>query len=130
MRLANSRHYDISQDQYRQRAKVFNPSRFNAEEWADLFARAGATFAGPVAMHHDHFANWDSKVTRWNSMAMGPKRDITGELEQAVRGHGMRFMAPSYTRQARVDDYGPCSGGHWLRPARSPTTRRRSRTGA
>ncbi len=70
----------------------FTAEKFNAEEWADLFERAGAKFAGPVAIHHDHFANWDSKVTRWNSMAMGPKRDITGELEKAVRKHGMKFM--------------------------------------
>ena len=49
----------------------FTAPKFNADEWADLFARAGARFAGPVAIHHDNFAMWDSQVTRWNSKAMG-----------------------------------------------------------
>jgi alpha-L-fucosidase len=29
--------------------------KFGAEEWADLFARSGAKFVGPVAEHHDGF---------------------------------------------------------------------------
>jgi alpha-L-fucosidase len=70
----------------------FTAPKFNADEWADLFARAGAKFAGPVAVHHDNFAMWDSKVTRWNSAAMGPKRDITGELERAIRKRGLKFI--------------------------------------
>ncbi len=70
----------------------FTAPKFNAEDWADLFARAGAKFAGPVAIHHDNFAMWDSKVTRWNSVALGPRRDITGELERAIRKRGMKFV--------------------------------------
>ena len=71
----------------------FKAEKFDAEAWADLFARAGAKFAGPVAIHHDHFANWDSAVTRWNSKAMGPKRDLTGELETAIRKRGLKFLS-------------------------------------
>ncbi len=70
----------------------FTAEKFDAEAWADLFARAGAKFAGPVAVHHDNFAMWDSAVTRWNSKNMGPKRDITGELAAAYRKHGMKFL--------------------------------------
>jgi alpha-L-fucosidase len=70
----------------------FTAAKFNAGEWADLFARAGAKFAGPVAVHHDNFAMWDSRVTRWNSVGMGPRRDITGELEKAIRRRGMKFI--------------------------------------
>jgi len=70
----------------------FTAEKFNAEEWADLFAKAGAKFAGPVAVHHDNFAMWDSQITRWNSLNMGPHRDITGELEKAIRGHGLKFI--------------------------------------
>jgi alpha-L-fucosidase len=70
----------------------FTAEKFNAEEWAELFARAGAKFAGPVAVHHDNFANWDSKVTRWNSMNLGPHRDLTGELERALRKRGLKFF--------------------------------------
>jgi alpha-L-fucosidase len=70
----------------------FTAEKFNAEEWADLFSRAGAKFAGPVAVHHDNFAMWDSHVTRWNSVAMGPHRDITGQLAEAYRKRGLKFL--------------------------------------
>jgi len=70
----------------------FTAEKFNADDWADLFAKAGAKFAGPVAVHHDNFAMWNSQLTRWNSQNMGPHRDITGELEKTIRAHGMKFI--------------------------------------
>ena len=71
---------------------LFKAEKFDAEEWADLFVKAGARFAGPVAEHHDGFAMWDSDVTPWNAKKMGPKRDLTGELAEAIRGRGMPFI--------------------------------------
>jgi alpha-L-fucosidase len=70
----------------------FTAEKFNADEWSDLFARAGARFAGPVAEHADGFALWDSKVNPWNAARMGPKRDLVGELEKSVRKKGMKFV--------------------------------------
>ena len=72
---------------------MFKAEHFNAEEWTDLFVRAGARFAGPVAEHHDGFSMWDSDATPWNSMDMGPKRDITGEMRDAITGRGLKFIA-------------------------------------
>jgi len=71
---------------------MFKAENFNAEEWADLFVKAGARFAGPVAEHHDGFAMWDSKATPWNAKEMGPKRDITGELAAAIKDRDMKFI--------------------------------------
>jgi alpha-L-fucosidase len=71
---------------------MFRAEHFNADQWADLFARAGARFAGPVAEHHDGFAMWDSKTTPWNAAEMGPGRDITGELAAAIRDRGLKFI--------------------------------------
>ena len=71
---------------------LFTAQSFNAEEWADLFFLSGAKFAGPVAMHHDGFAMWDSAVTPWNSMAIGPRRDIVGEMARAIRKRQMKFI--------------------------------------
>jgi len=71
---------------------MFRAEKFDPGEWADLFMNAGARFAGPVAEHHDGFAMWDSKATPWNSMTKGPGRDITGELEKAIRARGLRFI--------------------------------------
>jgi len=71
---------------------MFKAEKFDANAWADLFLKSGAKFAGVVAEHHDGWSNWDSKINPWNSMAMGPHRDILGELEKAIHGKGMKFV--------------------------------------
>lgn len=71
---------------------MFTAEHFDPDKWADLFARSGARFAGPVAEHHDGFAMWDSGLSDWNAAKMGPKRDIVAELERAIRARGMRYM--------------------------------------
>ena len=77
---------------YKDIIPLFRAEKFDAEAWAELFARSGARFAGPVAVHHDNFAMWDSEVTPWNSVKMGPHRDITGELEKAIKKRGLKFI--------------------------------------
>lgn len=70
----------------------FSGERFDADRWAEIVAKSGARFAGPVAIHHDNFALWNSSLTRWNSVVMGPHRDVVGELAQAYRAKGLRFI--------------------------------------
>jgi alpha-L-fucosidase len=77
---------------YKDLIPLFDGAKFDADEWADLFYRAGARFAGPVAEHHDGFSLWDSKLTKWNAKLMGPKRDVVGELEKAYRARGMKYL--------------------------------------
>lgn len=72
---------------------LFKGEQFNADEWADLFVKGGARFAGTVAEHHDGFAMWDSDHTPFNAKDMGPRRDVVGELEKAIRSKGMKFFA-------------------------------------
>ncbi|TSE07399.1 alpha-L-fucosidase [Aquimarina algiphila] len=76
---------------YKHIIEQFKPTAFNAKEWANLFALSGARFAGPVAMHHDNFAMWDSKATRWNSMNYGGI-DPSAELKKEIEARGMKFM--------------------------------------
>ncbi|NOR75792.1 MAG: alpha-L-fucosidase, partial [Draconibacterium sp.] len=71
---------------------MFKAEKFDAKEWADLFKKAGARFAGPVAEHHDGFSMWDSEVTPWNAKDKGPKKDITGELAKEIRANGMKLI--------------------------------------
>ena len=66
--------------------------RFDAEEWVALFVRAGARFAGPVAEHHDGFSLWNSEVTPWNAVDKGPRRDLVGELANAVQDAGLKYI--------------------------------------
>jgi alpha-L-fucosidase len=71
---------------------MFTAERFDAAQWADIFHKAGARFAGPVAEHEDGFSMWDSLVTPFNAKAMGPRRDVVGELERAIRARGLKFF--------------------------------------
>jgi alpha-L-fucosidase len=87
-----STHGDLTQYGFKDIIESFNPSKFNAEEWAELFYLSGAKFAGPVAMHHDNFAMWDSKVTRWNVKNHGGI-DVLGELKVALEKRDMKFLA-------------------------------------
>ncbi len=69
----------------------FTQEKFNPEEWATLFKKSGAKYIVPTAQHHENFAMWDSKVTPYNAMQMGPRRDLIGELCKAVRAQGLKF---------------------------------------
>lgn len=66
--------------------------RFDPQEWAQLFADAGARFAGPVAEHHDGYSMWDSKVNEWNSVARGPKLNLLQLFSTAIRAKGLKLF--------------------------------------
>ncbi len=83
---------DVTEFGYKDFIPMFTAEKFDADEWADLFKKSGAQFAGPVGQHHDGFAMWDSELTRWDAMDMGPKRDVMGELARAVRARDMKFV--------------------------------------
>jgi alpha-L-fucosidase len=76
---------------YKDFIPLFTQSNFNADAWAELFKKSGAKFVVPTAQHHENFAMWDSAVTPFNAMQMGPHRDLIGELCQAVRKQGLKF---------------------------------------
>ena len=82
------------QDQfgYKDFIPMFKAEHFDADEWVDLFVKSGAKFIGPVAEHHDGFSMWKSALTEYDSWDMGPRRDITGELAEAARKRGLKFM--------------------------------------
>lgn len=76
----------------------FKAEQWNPDEWAKLFNEVGAKYVVFTAEHHDGWANWDSELTPWNAMDMGPKRDLVGDLGKAVRKYGLKY-APSYHRE-------------------------------
>lgn len=81
---------------YKDFIPMFKGEKFDANEWIDLFKKAGAKYVIPVADHHDGFAMYKSNTTRWNAYDMGPKRDILGELFKAGREKGMIMGASSH----------------------------------
>lgn len=77
---------------YRDFAPLFKAELFDPDEWADLFKRAGAKYVIFVTKHHDGYCLWPSKYApNWNSMDVGPHRDLVGELTRAVRRAGLKM---------------------------------------
>lgn len=119
---------DPSKFGYKDFIPMFTAKKFDADEWAEIFKRAGAQFAGPVAEHHDGFSMWDSALTKWDAVEMGPKRDIVGELEKSIKKQGMKFMTSfhharkwwyyevSYTPEKKYDTEDPAYSGLYPEP--------------
>ncbi|XP_055958366.1 alpha-L-fucosidase isoform X2 [Patella vulgata] len=64
----------------------FTAEFFDANQWADMFKASGAEYIVFVSKHHEGYTNWPSNHSfNWNSMAVGPKRDIVGELAAAIK---------------------------------------------
>ncbi|XP_055376762.1 putative alpha-L-fucosidase [Condylostylus longicornis] len=71
---------------YQDFAKDFTAELFNATQWSLLFQDSGAKYVVLTSKHHDGFALWPStKSFSWNSIDIGPKRDIIGELSSSIR---------------------------------------------
>lgn len=81
---------------YKDFIPMFKAEKFNAGEWIDLFKKSGAKYVIPVADHHDGFAMFASKTTKWNAANMGPKKDILGELFKEGRQKGLKMGASSH----------------------------------
>ncbi|AKS15521.1 alpha-L-fucosidase [Xanthomonas campestris pv. campestris] len=81
---------------YKDLIPKFTAPKFDPTGWAKLFRESGARYVVPVAEHHDGFALYDSKLSDWTAMKMGPKRDLLGELSTAIRAQGLHFGLSSH----------------------------------
>ena len=74
----------------------FKAEHYDPAAWAELFKKAGAKYVVPVAEHHDGFAMYDSGLSDWTAVKMGPHRDLIGDLAKAVRAEGLHFGLSSH----------------------------------
>ena len=81
---------------YKDLIPLFHAEHFNAADWARVFKEAGAQYVVPVAEHHDGFSMYDSGLSDWTVVKMGPKRDTLGELAKALRAEGLHFGLSSH----------------------------------
>lgn len=81
---------------YKDFIPMFKAENFDAQAWMTLFKESGAKFVMPVAEHHDGFAMYDSELSEWTSVKMGPKRDVVGELAEAAEKEGIVFSLSSH----------------------------------
>ena len=101
---------------YKDFIPMFRAENWDPAAWADLFRRAGAKFAGPVAEHHDGFAMYDCAFTKYNSVNMGPGRDVTGEQKRAFEAAGLKFIVTSH-RARNARHFPVCPGSDRMDPA-------------
>ncbi len=94
--LAFHRRVYGSRAQYFDFAPRFTAELFDPDQWAEVFARSGAKYVVTTAKHHDGFALWNSEHASrtwgrpWNSVDIGPRRDLLREIGAAVRGRGLK----------------------------------------
>jgi alpha-L-fucosidase len=101
--------------QYNFHVKTYgHPSKFGfmeidnlwkAEQWEpeklmDLYVRAGAKYFVSLANHHDNFDNYNSKYHAWNSVNVGPKKDIVGAWAKVARSRGLHFGVSNHSAHA------------------------------
>ncbi|MBD5474724.1 MAG: alpha-L-fucosidase [Lachnospiraceae bacterium] len=81
---------------YKDFIPLFTAEKFDPDFWAETFAAAGAQYVVPVAEHHDGFQMYQSDLSIYNSVQMGPKRDILGELKASFEKKGLIFCTSTH----------------------------------
>lgn len=77
---------------YQDFAPMFTAKMFEPEAWADLFKRSGAKYVVLTSKHHEGFCLWQSMQSwNWNSVDIGPHRDLAKDLSKAVKKQGLKM---------------------------------------
>ena len=85
-------YFRIPNAEYAALAKAFNPICFNADEWVQIARDAGMKYLVFTSKHHDGFAMFHSKVSKFNVVDATPfGRDVVEELAEARRRHGLKL---------------------------------------
>ena len=74
----------------------FTAEHFDPAAWMALFRDAGARYVVPVAEHHDGFSMYDTRLSDYSTVKMGPKRDIVAAIKAAALAHDLRFCLSSH----------------------------------
>jgi alpha-L-fucosidase len=77
---------------YQDFAPMWKAQHFEPDHWADVFKRAGAKYVVLTSKHHEGFTLWPSEQSwNWNSVDIGPHRDLCGELTKSVKDAGLHM---------------------------------------
>jgi len=79
---------------------AWKAEKWDPERLIQLYKRAGAKYFVAMANHHDNFDNWDSKYQPWNSVNVGPKKDLIGIWAKTARKEGLRFGVTVHNARA------------------------------
>jgi len=97
---------------------LWKAENFDAEKLVSLYKKVGAQYFFAMANHHDNFDLYDSKYQPWNSVNVGPHRDIIGDFARAAHEQGLPFGVSVHAAHAwsfyeitqNTDRVGPFAG--------------------
>ncbi len=85
-------YFRIPNAEYHKLAGIFNPILYHAEEWVKLAKDAGMQYMVFTSKHHEGFAMYHSKVSKFNIVDATPfGRDVLAELAEACYKHDMKL---------------------------------------
>ncbi|MGK6353339.1 alpha-L-fucosidase [Parapedobacter sp. DT-150] len=123
--------------EYQERAKSFNPTKYDPDYWVKLAKEAGMKYLIITAKHHDGFALFDTQASPWNVVdATAYGKDLLAPLAAACRKYGMKLgfyysqsqdwnnpggaaarkvMAEGWPNpdSVKIDAYTKANQGHW-----------------
>jgi alpha-L-fucosidase len=76
---------------YKDLVPLWKGENWDPERLMKLYKKAGAKYFCAIAQHHDNIDCWNSRFHEWNSVKMGPRKDIIGIWRDTARKHGLRF---------------------------------------
>jgi alpha-L-fucosidase len=79
---------------------IWRAENWDPETLIKLYKAAGAKYFVALANHHDNFDCFDSKYQPWNSVKIGPKKDLVGAWAKVARKYGLRFGVTSHASHA------------------------------
>jgi alpha-L-fucosidase len=91
MREFNAKYGHPSNMGWKDIANLWRAEKFDAMQLGALFKASGFTFVAAQAAHHDRFDTFDSTYRPWNSVNVGPHRDLLKEWVESCRANGLRF---------------------------------------
>jgi alpha-L-fucosidase len=78
--------------EYQEKAKEFNPVSYNPEAWVRMAKDAGMKYLIITAKHHDGFALFDSKASKWDVVDATPYgKDLLKPLAEACKKYGIKL---------------------------------------
>ncbi|OQP63915.1 hypothetical protein A3860_23585 [Niastella vici] len=91
------RHYGHpSEIGYKDVIHAWKAEKLDTDSLLRYFKSIGAKYFMALANHHDHFDNFNSTYHAWNSVNVGPKKDIIGLFKQSAVKYGMPFGVSSH----------------------------------
>ena len=79
---------------------LWKADKWEPETLIGRYVKAGAKYFVSLANHHDNFDCYDSTHHPWNSVKVGPGKDIVGTWARTARAHGLRFGVSNHSAHA------------------------------